>query len=50
MKSATQQVLESIDELLAGQDDQLIMPMTTLNQATAAIVDKNAKIITKMQD
>lgn len=50
MKSAEQQVLESIDELLAGQDDQLIMPMNVLNQATAKIVEKNAKIITRMQD
>lgn len=50
MKSATQQVLESIDELLAGQDDALILPMTTLNQATATVFAKNNKIITRMQD
>jgi hypothetical protein len=50
MKSAEQQVLESIDELLAGQDDSLVMPMTTLNQATAKVVDQNAKIITRLQE
>lgn len=49
-KSAEQQVLESIDELLCGQDDALVLPMNSLNQGVAKVFENHAKIITKMQD
>lgn len=50
MHSAADQVLMSIDELLAGQDDKLILPMSTLNKATSTIFQKNTKIITQLQE
>lgn len=48
--SAIDQVLMSIDELLAGQDDKIILPLTTLNTATTTLVDKNAKIVTRLME
>lgn len=50
IQSAAETVLESIEVLLAGQDDRLVMPLTTLNKATADLVGKNAKIVTRMQE
>jgi hypothetical protein len=50
MKSAEQQLLESIDELLVAQDNDLIIPYTKVNQEVTDQVTRNSKILVKMTD
>lgn len=50
MKSAEQVVLESIDQLLAAQDNDLIIPYSKVNKEITDVVQRNAKIVTRMVD
>lgn len=49
IESAAEQVLRSIDELLTEQDNTMIIPMTQVSNTVKEVVEKNAKLITRMQ-
>lgn len=49
LQTTEQDLLDSIDYLQGANSDALMIPMTTLNEAITAIVDKNSGIIAKMQ-
>jgi hypothetical protein len=49
LQTYEEQLLESIDTLQAANADALVLPMTTVNQAIASLIDKNSTLIGKLQ-
>ena len=49
MQSADQQLLSAIENLLAGEEDTLSIPLSKINQGIAQLVTQNEKLVTKLQ-
>lgn len=48
MKSAEQQLLESLDQMLVEQSNNIVIPLSKINQGIANTVTSNAKTVNKL--